>query len=55
LSATSEGHEIRILEVISAYKILIGKPEDNRPLGGISMGGKIILKLILKKKDTKMA
>jgi hypothetical protein len=35
-------------QIKSAYIILVWKHERNRPLGKYSVGGRIILKLILK-------
>jgi hypothetical protein len=32
----------------NAYKILVGKPEETRPLGGLGIKRRIILKCILK-------
>jgi hypothetical protein len=40
-----EGYVARIREKRNAYRILVGKPEGNRPLGVVS--GSTILKLIL--------
>jgi hypothetical protein len=36
------------------YKVLEGKPEGKRPLGGLGTDGRIILKWILKKQDRRM-
>jgi hypothetical protein len=37
------GHEVRMEEGRSAFKILTGKPSGNRPLGGQSVDGRTIL------------
>jgi hypothetical protein len=41
-------------EMISAYNILIGKPEGKRPLEDLSVGGKIILEWIFRKSGGKV-
>jgi hypothetical protein len=33
----------------SVYRILIGKPEGKRPLGTLAVGGRLILKFMVKK------
>jgi hypothetical protein len=33
----------------NTYRILMGKPEEKRPLGGLHIDGRIILKWILEK------
>lgn len=33
----------------NAYKTIVGKPEEKRPLEGLSMDGRIVLKWILEK------
>jgi hypothetical protein len=41
-------------EIRKAHKILLGKPEEDTPLGIPKLTGKIILKCILKKEDIKL-
>jgi hypothetical protein len=45
------GHVARIWEKGNAYRILVGKPEGNRPLGRLDVGGRIILEWTLDRQD----
>jgi hypothetical protein len=40
-------HMAGVGEKRNAYRILVGKPEGKRPLGGLDVGGRIILKWML--------
>jgi hypothetical protein len=41
------GHMARMGEMRSADTILVGKPEEKKPLGDLGLDGRIILKCIL--------
>jgi hypothetical protein len=45
------GHVERMGERKNAYRLLVGKPEERRPLGRQDVGGWIILKWILERLD----
>jgi hypothetical protein len=38
------GHVARMEGRVSAYILLVGRPEETRPLGKLGLGGRIILK-----------
>jgi hypothetical protein len=38
------GHLARIGEKRTVYRVLVGKPEEKRPLGRPRLGGRIILR-----------
>jgi hypothetical protein len=35
----------------NAYRILVGKPEEKRPLEDLDVGGRIILRWVLERQD----
>ena len=43
------GHVARMGEGRGVYRVLVGKPEEKRPLGRPSVDGKIILRCIFRK------
>jgi hypothetical protein len=43
------GHVARMGEGRSVFRVLVGKPEGNRPLGEPGVDGRIILRWIFKK------
>jgi hypothetical protein len=43
------GHVSCVGEKRNACRVLVGKPEGTRPLGRLDIGGRIILRWILKK------
>jgi hypothetical protein len=47
------GHVARMDERREVHRFLVGKPEGKRPLEEPDVDGKIILKLIFKKWDTR--
>jgi hypothetical protein len=48
------GHVARMVQMINAYRILIGKPERKRPLECLGVDQRILLEWILGKEDGKV-
>jgi hypothetical protein len=41
-------HAARMVEMRYAHRIVVGRPEGKRPIGRLSVDGRIILKWVLK-------